>query len=308
MNLDDYGPVPVGDYDYVVCSNCGAEFQPHITKCIDCGAATVPPGAVQERKQEREPEDDEEEALPLSQDPELVAVSTGSFERIEELREALEDEEIPGWIEPAGARRDSFRLYVQRRDARRARELDRELTQAEIPAGEPAFTDLPAPGVCPVCKTVPPSGALECPDCGLVLAQAPPSGEGNLETVQSLYEALAAGDEARILDLLHPDVEWIQNEGFPGGGWRLGARTVLNEVFGALARDWEGWGADVKEWLEVPAEGTVIALGVYRGTCRRTGRSMRAVFAHVYRVQDGRIHRFEQYADTAKIVEACAGG
>jgi len=297
--------VPVGDYDYVVCSNCGAEFQPHITKCIDCGAATVPPGAVRER--ERQPEE-EEEAPPLSQDPELVAVSTGSFERIEELRETLEDEEIPSWIEPTRARRDSFRLYVQRRDARRARELDLGLMQEEIPEGEQPFTDLPAPGVCPVYKTVPPSGALECPDCGLVLAQAPPSGEGNLETVQSLYEALAAGDEARILDLLHPDVEWIQSEGFPGGGRRLGARMVLSEVFGRLAQDWEGWGADVKEWLDVPAEGTVIALGVYRGTCRRTGRSMRAVFAHVYRVQDGRIYRFEQYADTARIVEACAGG
>jgi ketosteroid isomerase-like protein len=304
LDLDNHGPVPVGGYDSVVCPECGSEFQPHVTKCIDCGAATVPPGEARRQDPERKPQ----EARPLSQAPELVAVSNGSFESIEELREALEDEEIPSWIEPAGSRRDSFQLYVQRRDARRARELDRELTQEEIPEGEQAFTDLPAPGVCPICKTVLPAGALECPDCGLVLAQAPPSAAGNLEVVQGLYEALAAGDEVRILDLLHPEVEWIQNEGFPGGGRHLGARTVLTEVFGRLAMDWEGWGADIKEWIDVPAEGTVIALGVYRGTCRRTGRSMRAVFAHVYRVQDGRIYRFEQYADTAKIAEACAGG
>jgi ketosteroid isomerase-like protein len=196
LDLDSYGPVPAQDYDYVVCSNCGSEFQPHIMKCVDCGAPTVLPGAVQDR--EREPQE--------------------------------------------------------------------------------------------------------------VLAELAPPPGGSLGVVKSLYEALAAQDEVRIMDLLHPEVEWIQNEGFPGGGRRLGAKTVLSEVFGRLARDWEGWGADVQEWLDVPAQGTVIALGAYRGTCRRTGRPMRAVFAHVYRVMDGRIYRFEQYTDTAKIAEACAGG
>lgn len=201
MDLDSYGPVPARDYNYVVCSNCGAEFQPRIKTCIDCGAATVPPGAA--GKREREPREPQEER-PLSQ---------GSFEKIENFR--------------------------------------------------------------------------------------------NLGVVQSLYEALAAQDELRVLDILHPEVEWIQNEGFPGGGRRVGAKRVLTEVFGRLAREWDGWGADVQEWLELPEEGTVIALGVYRGTFRRTGRSMRAVFSHVYRVTDDRITRFEQYADTAKVVEAC---
>jgi ketosteroid isomerase-like protein len=304
LDLDSNGPVP-RDYDYVVCSNCGAEFQPHIKTCIDCGAPTVPPGAVRER--EREPE--EEEERPLSQDPELVALSIGRFESLEGLREELEEEGIPGWIEALSTRPhvDSFKLYVRRRDYRRAGEIEREILRGELPEGERELADIPRPGICPFCKTRLPKGAAECAGCGLVLADLAPPSTGNLGVVKSLYEALAAGDEARILDLLHPDVEWIQNEGFPGGGRRLGAGTVLREVFGRLAQDWESWGADVKEWLDVPEEDTVVALGVYRGTCRRTGRSMRAVFSHVYRVQDGRIYRFEQYADTAKIVEACAG-
>ncbi|MFL6260369.1 MAG: nuclear transport factor 2 family protein [Thermoanaerobaculia bacterium] len=304
MDLDSYGPVPVSDYDYVVCSNCGAEFQPHIAKCIDCGAATVPPGSLQEAEQAPE-----EEARPLSQDPELVLLTHGSFEDVEGLREALEAEGIPSWIEPVSARpyAESFQLYVRRRDFRRAGELHRENLRSQLPEGEQELVEIPRPGICPFCKTPLPKGTAECPGCGLVLADlTPPSTDGNLGVVKSFYEALAAQDEIRILDILHPDVEWIQNEGFPGGGRRLGAKTVLTEVFGRLARDWEGWGADVQEWLDVPAEGTVMALGVYHGTCRRTGRSMRAVFAHVYRVQDGRIYRFEQYADTAKIVEACA--
>jgi ketosteroid isomerase-like protein len=32
---------------------------------------------------------------------------------------------------------------------------------------------------------------------------------------------------------------------------------------------------------------------------------MRAAFAHVYTLRGGRIVRFEQYADTAKVAEAC---
>ena len=32
---------------------------------------------------------------------------------------------------------------------------------------------------------------------------------------------------------------------------------------------------------------------------------MTAAFAHVYWLRDGRVVRFEQYADTAKVVEAC---
>ncbi|MFL6237557.1 MAG: nuclear transport factor 2 family protein [Thermoanaerobaculia bacterium] len=304
MDLDSYGPVPVSDYDYVVCSNCGAEFQPHIAKCIDCGAATVPPGAARER--EREPEEEEEEERPLSQNPELVLLTGDSFANVEELREALEEEGLPSWIEPSGPRGNSFRVYVRRRDYRRAGEIDREVLRGRLPEGERELAEIPRPGICPFCKTRLPKEATECPGCGLVLAEFAPPPAGSLGVVKSLYEALAAQDEVRILDLLHPDIEWIQNEGFPGGGRRLGAKTVLTEVFGRLARDWEGWGADVQEWLDVPAEGTVIALGVYHGTCRRTRRSMRAVFAHVYRVQDGRIYRFEQYADTAKIVEACA--
>jgi ketosteroid isomerase-like protein/ribosomal protein L40E len=306
LDLDNYGPVPARDYDYVVCSNCGAEFQPHIRTCIDCGAATVPPGAVRER--EREPEEGEKEARPLSQDPELVALSTGRFEDVEGLRGALEEEGIPGWIESMSAmpRADSFQLYVRRRDFRRAHQLDSEVLRSQLPEGEQELIEIPLPGICPFCKTPLPKGAAECAGCGLVLADLTPPAEGNLGIVQSFYEALAAQDEVRVLEILHPDVEWIQTAGVPGGGRRLGANTVLNEVFGRLARDWEGWGADVQEWLDVPAENTVIALGAYRGTCRRTGRSMRAVFAHVYRVWDGQIYRFEQYADTAKVVEACA--
>ncbi|HEY4591840.1 MAG TPA: nuclear transport factor 2 family protein, partial [Thermoanaerobaculia bacterium] len=131
-----------------------------------------------------------------------------------------------------------------------------------------------------------------------------PAATGDLEIVQALYAALKEGDGDRVLEILHPEVEWIQNEGFPGGGRFVGAETVYERVFNRLVDEWDGWQAEVGRWLK--ADDSVVALGAYRGTCRKTGKSMRAAFAHVYWLYDGRIVRFEQYADTAKIAEACA--
>ena len=125
----------------------------------------------------------------------------------------------------------------------------------------------------------------------------------NLEIVQNLYEAFATQDRDGILDIFDPGIEWIQNEGFPGGGRYAGAETVLNEVFAKLGAEWETWQAEVGRWLD--AGDSIVALGSYQGTHRATGKSMTAAFAHVYWLCDGRVVRFEQYADTVKVAEAC---
>lgn len=300
MDLDNYGPVPARDYDYVVCSKCGSEFQPHVKECIDCGAPTVPPGAA---RAPREEELEEEQDLPLSQDPEVAVLYYGDLVWAEELRQRCKEQGIPGWIEEPGGEIGFYRLYVPRQNFKRARDVERRYLQEEVPEAA-GLTEVPPPGICPFCHKRLPAGALECPGCGLVLAVSDdaPAATSNLEIVQALYAALGEGDGDRVLEILDPQVEWIQNEGFPGGGRFVGAETVYEKVFNRLADEWEGWGAEVGRWLE--ADDSVVALGAYRGTCRETGKSMRAAFAHVYWLSDGRIVRFEQYADTAKVAEA----
>ncbi len=124
----------------------------------------------------------------------------------------------------------------------------------------------------------------------------------NLQTIQALYEAFAAGDRPRILELFAPDIQWIQNEGFPNGGRHVGAETVLDDVFAKFKVDWSTWRADVDHWLD--AGDTIIALGNYHGTHKTTRQSMTAAFAHVYWIVDDRITRFQQYTDTRMIVSA----
>ena len=124
----------------------------------------------------------------------------------------------------------------------------------------------------------------------------------DLETVQRLYDAFAARDAETIRALFHPDIEWVQNDGFPGGGRHVGADAVLNDVFAKFRTEWTAWQAPVHEWLD--AGDTVVALGEYQGTHKATGKSTTAAFAHVYDLRDGRIVRFRQYTDTAKVREA----
>lgn len=124
----------------------------------------------------------------------------------------------------------------------------------------------------------------------------------NLEVVQRLYDAFGRRDREAILAVLHPQVEWVQNEGFPNGGTHVGSEAVLDNVFARFRRDWDSWQAVVTEWLD--AGEAIVALGEYRGTFQETRRSTRAAFAHVYRVRDGRVIKFQQFTDTLKVAEA----
>ncbi len=124
----------------------------------------------------------------------------------------------------------------------------------------------------------------------------------NLRIVQDLYDAFGRKDEARIHQLLAADVEWIQCAGFPGGGRRQGVEEVLEKVFAGLHDEWRDWRVEVDEFLDAGA--SIVALGRYAGTHGETGRSMEAVFAHVYDVADRRITRFRQFTDTVPLVEA----
>ena len=128
------------------------------------------------------------------------------------------------------------------------------------------------------------------------------SNVSNVDVVKRMYEAFGRLDRDTILALLHPGIEWVQNEGFPGGGRHVGAEAVLEDVFAKFRRDWDVWQALVSEWLD--AGEIVVAVGEYRGTYKATGRPMTAAFAGLYRVKDGRIVQFRQFTDTAKIAGA----
>ena len=124
----------------------------------------------------------------------------------------------------------------------------------------------------------------------------------NVEIVKDLYKAFAAGNQERIREIFDPNIVWVQNEGFPGGGVHTGVEAIFSNVFGKLGREWEVWRTEPRRWLD--AGDDVVVLGEYHGTHGTTGKSMQAAFAHVYSLSNGRVLRFEQYTDTVKVAEA----
>ena len=129
-----------------------------------------------------------------------------------------------------------------------------------------------------------------------------PSSESSLAVVQAMYAAFGAGDEPRLRELIASDVEWQQCEGFPGGEHRSGIESVLAGVLRGNKATWQGFAVAIDEY--VCDRDIVVAIGSYSGTHSLTGKSMRSVFTHVYDVDDGRIQRFRQFADTWPMVAA----
>ena len=114
------------------------------------------------------------------------------------------------------------------------------------------------------------------------------------EVLGGLYRAFAASD-GEALGALIGDTDWIEAAGGPYGGTYRGLGEVAANVFGAIARDVEGFSAVPDEILPV-GDDKAIALGFYRGTTSAGPLQIR--FAHLATVSGERITMFEQFTDT----------
>lgn len=118
-----------------------------------------------------------------------------------------------------------------------------------------------------------------------------------LDLARGVYRAFAAGDIPAVLGALAPDVHWTEAEGGPYGGVSIGPDAVLADVFMRLGGEWDGFAAVPHEFID--GGSTVVALGEYSGTCKATGKPLKATFAHIWKFRDGKVVSFEQHTDTA---------
>jgi ketosteroid isomerase-like protein len=129
------------------------------------------------------------------------------------------------------------------------------------------------------------------------------SGE-NKQKIEGLYAAFAQSDVPDIIGSLDPEVEWWEAENFiyaDKNPYR-GPEAVLMGVFGRIAAQWDGFAVSPEEVLD--AGDTVVGRGYYSGKYRQTGREVRAQFAHVFKLRDGKVVKFQQYTDTAQFLQA----
>lgn len=124
-----------------------------------------------------------------------------------------------------------------------------------------------------------------------------------VDIIREFYNAVARGDVPGVVALLHPGLEWTEAKGFPyyGGTW-LKPQDVVDGLLIPLARDWDDFSVIADDFI---ADGQrVVSLGAYSGQYKKTGKTMRAPFAHLWRVADGKLKSLDMYADTLLIAQA----
>jgi ketosteroid isomerase-like protein len=127
----------------------------------------------------------------------------------------------------------------------------------------------------------------------------------NVRLLKNLYEAFGRGDVPAVLGAMSSDIMWYQAEGNPyrpsGEAW-VGPDAVLNNLFMKLGAEWDGFAVHPKSFHG--AGDSVIVEARYSGTYKATDKSIDAQVCHVWDVKDGKVTRFQQYVDTAKIQDA----
>jgi ketosteroid isomerase-like protein len=124
----------------------------------------------------------------------------------------------------------------------------------------------------------------------------------NIDIVRDHYAASARGDIAAMMADVSPDVVWTEMEGFPCAGTWVGPQQVIDNVFAVLGSTWEGYQFTLERLID--SGDSIVGVGEYSGVYRRTGKSMRARVAHVWRLEADRIARFEQFTDTLLVARA----
>jgi ketosteroid isomerase-like protein len=120
--------------------------------------------------------------------------------------------------------------------------------------------------------------------------------------VRGLYDSFAKGDVPAVLGAFDPNIEWNEAENFPvfaeGNPYR-GPKAVAEGVFMRIPQYWNNFRVNVEKVID--GGDTVVVLGRYTATNKVTNLPLNAQFVHVWNVSNGKLTRFQQYADTAQV-------
>jgi len=124
----------------------------------------------------------------------------------------------------------------------------------------------------------------------------------NVGIMKSLYAAFGRGEIPAVLGAMSPDLRWYQAESNPyrpsGEPW-IGPDAVLNNLFMRLGDEWDGFTVLPKTFHA--AGDSVIVEARYNGTFKPTGKQLDAQVCHVWDLKNGKVTRFQQYVDTARL-------
>jgi ketosteroid isomerase-like protein len=126
----------------------------------------------------------------------------------------------------------------------------------------------------------------------------------NIELVKKLYGAFGKGDIETIVDHLADELVWRFDA--PSVISYAGEHDTPSQVkegfFQALANTQKDFALRTEEFIA--QDDKVIMVGRYGATITATGKSFDLPLVHVWTIQNGKVKRFLNFTDTAKVAEA----
>ena len=124
----------------------------------------------------------------------------------------------------------------------------------------------------------------------------------NKRVVKELYGAFGRGDMAAVRALVAEDVIWHLPGTVPHYSGTYKGPSSVADFFQNL---YANVGIEAFEPCEFVAEGDrLLVIGWSRGRVKNTGRAFDNRWVMAFTVRDGRIARFEEYADTQALAAA----
>jgi ketosteroid isomerase-like protein len=124
----------------------------------------------------------------------------------------------------------------------------------------------------------------------------------NYEAIKAHYAGSDAKDLERMMAPVTDVTRWTEMAGFPCAGTYVGPKAIIAGVFKRIGEEWDDY--DFKLERLIDGGETIVAVGTYSGTYRKTGRPMSARVVHVWDMADGKAVRFEQFTDTKLVAAA----
>jgi len=126
----------------------------------------------------------------------------------------------------------------------------------------------------------------------------------SVEIIKDMYNSFAKGDVEAVLSAMTAQTEWNEAENFPyaDGNPYIGPDAIVG-VFARLGEEWEYWNLADLQVMGMENE-MVLATGRYQAKHKKTGKEIDAQMAHLWWTKDGKVIKFQQYADTKQVSEA----
>lgn len=124
----------------------------------------------------------------------------------------------------------------------------------------------------------------------------------NYEAIKAHYAGSDRKDMAAMMAPITPATHWTEMAGFPYAGTYVGQDAIIAGIFKRIGEEWDGYTLTLERLIDGGA--TIIGIGTYSGTFRKTGKKASARVVHVWDMDDGKALGFEQFTDTRLFAEA----